>query len=216
MSLPVLILGAGGHGRVLAEAISASGRKVAGFLDTDLSVQGREFDGVAVLGDDTVLADWPPQRAVITIGIGSTSKTDARRAVYEKAKRNGYAVPVIFHPSALVSNSAELSEGVQIMAGAIVQCRARIGENTICNSGAIVEHDCQIGRDCHISPGVVLSGSVRIGDGCHIGAGAVVIQGICIGRDVTVGAGAVVIRNVGDGETVIGNPAKKLIRKSDE
>ncbi len=216
MSLPILIMGAGGHGRVVAEAISASGQEVAGFLDPALSLQGTTIEGVTVLGDDTILADWPPEKAAIAIGIGSTARTDARKAIYDRAKHQGYAIPVIIHPAAMVSVSAELSEGVQIMAGAIIQCRARIGENTICNSGTIIEHDCQIGRDCHVAPGVVLSGAVKVGEGSHIGTGAVVIQGVCIGRNVTVGAGAVVIRDVGDGETVVGNPARKLIYQSDE
>lgn len=210
MKLPTLILGAGGHGRVLAETLLATGAGVIGFLDADKSRHNLQVSGRPVLGGEDLLAEYPPLNAFIAIGVGSTSSTEKRRALYERILSQGYEIPVIQHPSAIVSPSATLAEGVQLMAGCIVQGGVTVGANAICNTGAIIDHDCEIGAHSHIATGAVLSGTVKVGEGCHIGAGAVVIQGISIGPGTLIGAGAVVIRDIPAGARVAGVPAKDI------
>lgn len=113
----------------------------------------------------------------------------------------------IIDPSAIVSVSAQIAEGVFVGPRAIINARATIEAAVIVNSGAIVEHDCIIGRGSHVSPGAILCGTVTVGALTHIGAGAVVLPGIRIGQRARVGAGAVVTKDVDDGSTVVGVPA---------
>jgi sugar O-acyltransferase (sialic acid O-acetyltransferase NeuD family) len=116
--------------------------------------------------------------------------------------------PPIVHPSAVVSPSAKIEEGVFIGPRAVINARSVIGRGTIINSGAIIEHDCELAAFCHIAPGSVLSGAVKVGEDTLIGAGSTVIPGVKIGSACTIGAGAVVISDVADGATAIGVPAK--------
>ncbi|MFA6224290.1 MAG: acetyltransferase [Desulfomonilaceae bacterium] len=208
MKLPVIVIGAGGHSKVVADALRTSGRIALGFLEANLDLHGRIIDGLKVLGCDDLLLDYPPETINLANGIGSTVSTEARRTVYERLNRGGYKFETVYHPSATIAQSAQIFSGVQIMAGGVIQPGVIIGENTIINTGAIVDHDCIIGKHCHIAPGVVLSGEVQVGDGCHIGTGADVIQGLSIGAGSLVAAGAVVIQDVPPNTWVAGVPAR--------
>jgi len=208
MNIPVLVIGAGGHGRVIADALRMSGRIVLGFLEANLDLHGKIIDDVKVLGGDDLLSDYPPDAVNLANGIGSTVSTEARRTVYERLKRGGYRFETVCHPSAIIAQSAQISSGVQIMAGAVIQPSVVIGGNTIINTGAIVDHGCIIGKHCHLATGAVLSGDVHVGDGCHIGTGASIIQGVGIGAGCLVAAGAVVIQDVPPNALVAGVPAR--------
>lgn len=208
MDLPVLVIGAGGHGKVIADALLMSGNIVLGFLEANLDLHGRIIDDVKVLGGDDLLSGYPPETINLANGIGSTVSTAARQTVYERLKRGGYRFETICHPAAVIARSAQISSGVQIMAGVVLQPGVIISENTIINTGAIVDHDCIIGKHCHIAPGAVLSGDVHVGDGSHIGTGASIIQGVEIGVGSLVAAGAVVIQNVPPNGRVAGVPAR--------
>lgn len=209
MNLPVLVIGAGGHGRVVADALRAAGRKVLGFLDPVPGLKGTCIDGFEVLGDDSVLEDYAPDTVLLANGVGMIgTATTARRRVYERLMGSGFRFATVQHPSATISISAVVLPGAQAMAGSVVQPGAAIGENSILNTGALVDHDCVIGRHCHIAPGVTLSGAVRIGDDSQIGTGASVIQGITIGVGALIAAGAVVVDDVPDGARVMGVPAR--------
>ncbi|HEX3032888.1 MAG TPA: NeuD/PglB/VioB family sugar acetyltransferase, partial [Bacillota bacterium] len=133
-----------------------------------------------------------------------------RSKLFDKFKADGYSFASVIHPSAIIGYDVELGEGVQILAGAIIQPGSRVGANTIINTKASLDHDCIIGAQVHVAPGVTMSGNVRIADGVHIGTGAVLIQGISVGRNSLVGAGAVVIRDVTAESTVVGVPAKEV------
>ena len=196
MTATVIIIGAGGHARVLLDALQLSGCKVLGFVDPAFAKGSQGPGGLPVLGGDEALKDYSVSAVQLVNGIGSIGPTTSRGAVYRRGKEAGFSFARVVHPAAVVSASATLGEGVQIMAGCIVQSGAEIGANSIVNTRASVDHDCKIGETVHIAPGVTLSGNVRVGDRAHIGTGAVVIQGISIGADSLVAAGAVVYRDV--------------------
>lgn len=208
MNLPVIVIGAGGHGRVIADALLMSGRIVIGFLEVNLDLHGKIIDEMKVLGGDDLLSEYSPDAINLANGIGSTVSTEARRTVYERLKRGGYRFETVCHPSAIIARSAQICSGVQIMAGAVIQPGAIVGENTIINTGAVVDHGCIIGKHCHVAPGAVLSGDVHIGNGCHIGVHACVIQGLRVGDKAMMAAGAVVTRDVAPGAHVAGVPAR--------
>lgn len=210
MSLPLIVLGAGGHAKVLVDALVGAGRPVFGLADADPAKAGSIVLGVPVMeGDKKVLA-FPPDAVRLVNGIGSVRVSPLRRQLYERFKNRGYFFERVTHVSAIIAPDTVLGEGAQIMAGAILQTGCRTGENVIINTRAAVDHDCVIGNHAHISPGAVLCGNVRVGDSSHIGAGATVVQGVHIGRNCMIAAGAVVVRDIPDGLVVAGLPAREL------
>ena len=205
--LPYIVLGAGGHARVLIDALLLQGVFVESVLDADSAKHGTVIFGVQVRGGDGLLSGRETGSCRLVNGLGSVHQPHLRQSVHERFSSLGYLFATVVHPSAIVSPNAELELGVQVMAGAVVQAGVRIGCGSIINTSSSVDHDCVIGAHCHIAPGAVLSGQVLIGPGSHVGAGAVVIQGVHIGAGCVVGAGAVVLRAVPDGATVAGVPA---------
>lgn len=201
------MIGAGGHARVLEEALNEVGFELSGFVAPNAE-GSRLSEDVEWLGnDDTLLAEHPTDVLLIN-GIGSAGNTAGRTVVFENYKKAGFDFLQIVAETANISDSAVLVEGVQALAGAIINTDAFIGDNTIINTGAIVEHHTQIGANCHVATGATICGDVTVGDGTHVGAGATVIQGIKIGAKCIIGAGAVVITDVPDGHTAVGVPAK--------
>lgn len=204
----MVIIGAGGHAKVLIDAILSRGDyKIEGVLDDKLKA-GEEVMGLPVIGGDEILERL--KDFYLAIGIGSVKATDKRKVIYDRYKKSGFEFPVIVHSNACVSKSSVLQDGVQVMAGAVINPGAKIGANTIINTGAIVEHDCDIGPHCHISLNAALAGRVSVGECCHVGMGANLLQEIKIGSNVTIGAGAVVTKDVEDGKTVVGVPAEDI------
>jgi UDP-perosamine 4-acetyltransferase len=208
--LPVIILGAGGHSKVLIDALRLRSVEILGIVDVDPNKKGLELMGVPIIGNDEELMKYPPQKIRLVNGIGSVRVRSSRRQLFKKYKCNGYQFEKVIHPSAIIGNKVILSEGVQIMAGVVIQAESQIGVNSIINTGSLVDHDCQIGCHVHISPGVVLSGGVVVEDNAHIGTGAIIIQGMRVGANSLVAAGAVVTRDVLSGITVVGLPAREL------
>lgn len=209
MSLPVIVIGAGGHGKVVADALLAAGRTVLGFVDANPALAGATVAGLPVLGGDAEIGKHGRGTVELANGIGSTGLPSRRREIYDRFKSAGLAFATVVHPSAVVSRRAVLAEGAQVMAGAVVQTDARLEPNCIVNTGAQVDHDCLVGRHCHLAPGVTLSGEVCIGEESHLGTGATVKNGIRIGARVLVAAGAVVVADVADGRQVEGVPARE-------
>lgn len=206
----IIILGGGGHAKVLIEIIRQEGRyEISGILDARFE-KGFEIFGVPVIGNDDLLPGIFKRDNISNacIGVGSIRDNSLRKALYEKVKQIGFTVPSLVHTKAVVSKGSKISEGAQVMATAVVQTCSFIGENTIINTGAIVEHDCNIGRHVHICPAAVLSGECLVGEETFIGSGSVIVNGIKIGKNVTIGAGSVVIDNIADGAVVKGVPAK--------
>ena len=207
-SLPIGILGAGGHAKVLINALLELGIKILGITDPNPETHGNLILGVLVMGGDDAMFKHPPDSLVLVNGVGSTDVSSHRQIIYERFLGAGYIFRTVIHPSAIVSNETEILNGAQVMAGVVIQPGCRIGANTILNTQSSVDHDCVIGANTHIAPGAVLGGGITVGEGCHIGSGATVIQNVVIGSKVMVGAGATVISNIPDGERVIGTPAR--------
>jgi UDP-perosamine 4-acetyltransferase len=208
-SRKIVILGGGGHAKVLIDLIHTQGYyEVAGILDSGLENSSKVL-GVPVLGGDELLIElFKTGVKMACIGVGSIKDNSIRKRLYEKAKQIGFLIPPLSHPHAWISEEAKLSEGAQIMAGSVIQASTLIGENTIINTAAAVDHDCIIGRDVHICPGAILSGGVSIGDNAFVGAGTTIIQGIKIGEGALIGAGSVVLTDVPAGQKVVGVPAR--------
>lgn len=210
MNLPVIILGGGGHAKVLIDALRASSIKILGVTDKDPARHNTLIMGVPVLGDDSVLDRQRPGSVLLVNGLGSVSVSPVRAMLYDFFKKKGYSFTNVLHPTAVVASGVILGEGAQIMAGAIIQPGSRVGANAIINTHVTVDHDCEIDDHVHLAPGVTLSGGVRVGAKTHIGTGAVVIQGISIGMNCMIAAGAVVVSDVPSGVLVAGLPAKEI------
>jgi sugar O-acyltransferase (sialic acid O-acetyltransferase NeuD family) len=210
MRRKLIVLGAGGHGKVVADVVSLmEGYEILGFLDADDRLWGREVAGLPVLGGDDRMRDLPPGTWFV-VGIGSVRNAVPRMAVFERASGQGLAPAQAIHPSATVARSATIGPGCALMAGSVVNPGATLGANVIINTGAIVEHDCRVGDHTHVATGARMSGEVTIGRAAHVGAGATILQQVTIGDHAVVGAGAVVIRDVPAGATVVGVPARPI------
>jgi sugar O-acyltransferase (sialic acid O-acetyltransferase NeuD family) len=212
MSLAVIIVGAGGHARVIADALLMRGAELLGFTDADPSRHGARMLGLPVLGDDSALARHDVARVVLANGIGGVggAKDHARRAVQLRLTAAGWRFTTVIHAQAVVSSHAQLGAGVQILAGGIVQVGARIGEGCIVNTAAVVEHDVVLGDYTHVAPRAVVCGDVVIGADCHVGAGCVVRQGLRIADGTVIGVGAVVVKDCGTASVLVGIPARPL------
>jgi len=200
----IVLLGAGGHAKVVIEAFRAAGETVASCVGGPSDPQS--LLDVPVIPDE---AELPALRASglsrAFVAIGSNR---LREKLGAKLESLGFELVSIIHPRACVSPSVRIGRGVVIMAGSVVNACAVIGDLAIINTGATVDHDCVIGRCVHVAPQCALAGCVRVGDRAMLGVGAKVIPGITIGADATVGAGSVVVRNVSDAALVMGVPAR--------
>lgn len=209
---PVIIIGAGGHAKVLSALLDAAGVEIVGLTDADPSRHSTHVMGHPVLGGDDIIARHAPGTVELVIGVGSTRPATVRREIYEGFHARGYTFRTCVHPYAWVSPDAVLSAGVQVMAAAAIQPGCRIGANTIINTRASVDHDCRLGDHVHIAPGAVLGGAVHVGHGAHVGTGATVIETRRVGDGALVAAGACVIADVPAGARVAGVPAQALRR----
>jgi len=205
----VVLLGAGGHGRVvLAAARTMSDVEIVGFLDP---IATGDVDGAPVLGKDdalSALAGRGVTHAVVTVG--SVRPSPRRAELFARIRAAGLLAATIVHGSAIVAAGVLVGEGSVVVAGAIVNPGARIGRNCIVNTSAVIEHDCDIADHVHVSPGATLGGGVKVSQGAHVGIGATVLQRVHIGSMALVGAGAVVIDDVSEGSVVVGVPARPI------
>jgi sugar O-acyltransferase (sialic acid O-acetyltransferase NeuD family) len=200
----LIILGAGGHGAVVAEAALLSrGWDLVRFLDDNLEA-GESVVGCSVIGRISVWPELLGEDSHYFVAIGNNQRRDQ---ILASIQQEGGTLANITHPSAVVSPSAVIEPGTVICGGAVINARTTVGRGAIVNTCASIDHDCTLGRSVHISPGAHLAGSVVIGNKTWVGIGAVIKDGISIGSNCIVGAGAAVVSDVNDGLTVIGVPA---------
>lgn len=210
MSKPVLMIGSGGHASVLLDVLQEQRVDILGYVDPRAAMSG----GFALLqhwtADEDVL-QHAPEDIELVLGIGSLPGNGLRKKMYDKFKALGYRFRTVVADSAVVSPSAVLDEGVQLMPGCVVNAHAHIGCNSIINTRASIDHDCKVGAHNHVAPGAVLCGTVRTGAQVHVGTSACVIQAVSIGNDVVVGAGATVTSDVPEHMTVY--PARSTMKQ---
>jgi len=204
----ILIVGAGGHAQVVADAIMAAARdqclphNIVGYLDDDPALLGRSLVGGCVLGRVADHASIPHDCLIVAMGANAD-----RQRIFLELTGQGSAPCTVRHPASVIAPDVVLGRGVMIMAGVVVNTATVIGQNVILNTSCSVDHHSAIGDHAHVAPGVHLGGSVSVGAGALVGVGAIVLPGCRIGEGATVGAGAVVLRDVPDHATVVGNPA---------
>ena len=207
-----IILGAGGHTRVLIDCLQLSEDvDIFGILDPNPDLAGKAIFDIPVLGNDELLAEMRNKGVnFFVVGVGGIGNNTPRIMLYDLALNHGLKPLTVIHPSAIISKRATIGEGSQLLPGSILNAGAKIGINCILNSGSIVEHDCNIGNHVHIATGAKLTSTVQVGDGAHIGAGATIRQGIRVGEYSIIGAGATVVKDVQPHTTVVGVPASRI------
>ena len=206
-SKPLIVLGNGGHATVVTEILLAQGYEILGFTTP---IFEDNYFGLPYLGMDEAINNYNPTDIELVLGLGMLKPNSVREKIFIHFKERGYTFKSVIHSSAITSPSAQLAEGVQIMAGVIIQTATTIADNTIVNTGAIIDHDVRIGAHVHIAPGTKISGAVQIGNSTHIGTGTTIIQGIEIGESCLIGAGSVVVKNIHEKVKAFGVPAKEV------
>lgn len=199
----IAIIGASGHGKVIADIAKATGYSDVEFFD-DAWPNTQQLDDYLVVGNTQSLYQQVDKYDAVIVAIGNAS---IRRKIQQTISKQS---PPLIHPAAIIGNNVAIGYGSVVMPGVIINAGTTIGKSSIINSGAIVEHDCVIGDYSHICPGTAIAGGCAIGDNTWVGIGSSVIQLIKIGDNVMVGAGSVVIRDIESGDKVAGNPAKSI------
>jgi sugar O-acyltransferase (sialic acid O-acetyltransferase NeuD family) len=206
----VLILGAGGHGRVVLDILLQTGQhQVIGFLDNNPNIHARRIDGIPVLGAIQDLAELARESNVagVIVAIGDNG---VRRGLAREVDAAGIDLINAVHPSAALAQNATLGRNVVIAAGVVVCAHCQIGDSVILNTGCIIDHQTMIGEGSHICPGVRIAGRVNVEPGTFIGIGATIIPKVTLGCECIIGAGAVVIDDIPPMATVIGVPARQI------
>jgi len=213
-----ILWGSAGHAKVLADIISLRGSRVVALFDNNPEAISC-LNGIPLYYGEAGFYEWlEKQKSLQSVGaclaIGGVRGQD-RLKLARQLQNSGLSLPTLIHPSASVSSTAQIAEGCQILANAVVAADVSMGKVCIINNSANVDHECRFGSGVHVAPGAVLCGCVTVLDNAMIGAGAVVLPRLRIGRGAVVGAGAVVTRNVPDGLVVAGNPAKIIRNEND-
>lgn len=200
------IVGAGGHGRVVAEVAELLNYQIS-FIDDRAASLNVSADFPIVSNLEQFLKDDSNAKSCIFVAVG-----DNRLRANILAKFSGFEIVSLRHPDAIVSRRAIIGTGTVIVGGAVINSLASIGSGVIINTAATIDHDCIVGDFVHISPGALIAGGVTIGDFSWVGIGASVIEGVRIGRNVVIGAGAAVVSDVADDSLMVGVPARAVLR----
>ncbi len=202
MNKTALVIGAGGHARVVGSILHANGMNIHGFLDDNYTVDSVEIIKHAPLvGKPEDITNYQPHLHEIFIAIGDNQK---RRQFFHCASVAGYELPSLTHPSALIESDCSIGKASQICIGAILATEVAIAEGVIVNSGSSIDHECKVGAFTHIAPGAILAGRVTVGKEVFVGIGAKIAQGLHIGDGAIIGAGSIVLKDVPAGAKVLG------------
>lgn len=188
----IVILGGGGHARVVFDALQNSDYRVVGYTSKEDSCSKKL--PIPFLGNDKNLQ--VNMGVKLALGIGSSWDNSIREKIFNSFKAIGFSFTQVVHPNTIIANNVSFKEGVQVMAGAIIQPFCKVGNNVLINTGVSLDHDCEILDHVHIAPGAVLSGTVCIEAGAFVGLGAKIIKGAVIGEGARIAAGAIVTKDV--------------------
>lgn len=205
MKNKLLIIGASGHGKVVADiALKMNKWKSIAFLDDDKNI--KTSMGLEVIGTSEDVFTHIDEFEIF-VGIGNNA---TRQKIHEILETLGANIPVLIHPKAIIGSLVDIGNGTAVMAGAIVNCCTKIGRGCIINTGSTVDHDNSIEDFVHISPGVHLAGTVKVGKGSWLGIGSVVSNNVNITGGCKVGAGSVVVKNITESGTYVGVPVRRI------
>ena len=202
MTKKLLILGAGGHGKVVADIAKNCGYEDIAFLDDNKKTG--QWVGCPVVGTSADMAQYADRELIVAVGDAS-----ARQRLMLEAEAMGMKMPVLVHPKAAVAEDVSLGAGTVVMAGAVINPGARIGRGCIINTCASVDHDCLLGDMVHVSVGAHVAGTVNVGSRTWVAVGASVINNLSVCDDCLIGAGAVVVKNITESGVYMGVPARK-------
>lgn len=202
MEKMLVIIGASGHGKVVADIARKNGYKRIVFLDDNTDIE--ECGGYAVVGTS---GDYINYDCDMFVAIGNAY---IRERIASEIYCAGKNVPVLIHPNAVIGERVNLGYGTVIMAGAVINSDTNLGNGCIVNTCASVDHDCNLGNYVHISVGTHVAGTVNVGNRTWIGIGAVVSNNLCIDNDCMIGAGAVVVKDIVEPGTYVGVPVKRI------
>lgn len=197
------VIGAGGHGKVVADTAERAGWAEVVFFDPRFKSDKQRHTHWALVGLPEDAASYTCDGYFVAIG-----NSHARKQWIDWLVARGLPLVTLVDPASVVSRYATLESGVLVVAGAVVNADTRVGRGGIINTRAAVDHDCDLGAYSHICPGASLAGAVSVGEHSWVGIGSQVRQAACIGAHVTVGAGATVVSDIDDGLTVVGTPAR--------
>ncbi|WP_432734421.1 acetyltransferase [Maridesulfovibrio sp. FT414] len=202
----IIIMGAGGHGQVVADALlQMQGAEPVAFLDENPDVVGTEVMDIPVPGGNSAINEVEHDGIVIALGSNSL-----RKKIFNELCSAGENLFTVIHPSAVIAPNVKIGSGCMILAGAVINTGAEIKDNTIINTNATVEHHNIIGPHAHIAPGSTLGGQVEVGEESMVGIGSTVLPRLKIGKQAMLGGGSTAIKDVEDGMTVVGVPAIPL------
>lgn len=190
----LILVGAGGHAKVILDIIDLNKKKVTAVFDLKdvLDVTFKKYIHIKTDQELSKKISYNKYDMVNGIGIIPGKNKEIRKKIFYKYKLLGFSFISIVHPSAVVSKIVKLGEGINIMAGCVIQAGTKIKHNTIINTGSTIDHDCEIGENVHIAPGVTICGNVKVGNNCFIGAGSTILPGAIIPEDKVIPSGLIV------------------------
>ena len=207
----VVVLGSGGHAKVVIDILEAEGRFEIVGLTTKDALQN--LGNYPVLGDDEILPDLLAQGvAWAAIGVGGYTSNALRKQIYQHVKSLGFHVATAVHPSAVITGGVSIGQGSVIFAGVVLNPQVMIGDNVVVATGSTVDHETRVENHVLISAGVTVGAKVTIQEGALLAIGSTIVSGVTVGKNALVCAGAVVIRDVPDDARVLGVPARPVIK----
>jgi sugar O-acyltransferase (sialic acid O-acetyltransferase NeuD family) len=205
----IVIIGSGGHASSVIDILQQLNEwNIYGVVSVDIK-KSESFQGIIVLGDDTVFEGLLHKQYAFVIAVGQILSSLTRVIIFNQLLELKATLPVIISPDAYIAANATIGIGTMIFHRVVINANVQIGNNCIVNNMSLIEHDTIIGSHSHISTGAIVNGNVRIGEHCFIGSGAVIANNIRICNSVIIGAGAVVVSDINSPGIYFGNPSRK-------